>query len=240
MDLNKGDRFSSAMNKKHLAEFIEWDVCNWSKALSYWTRHTKINFTNCSALELGARNGGLSLWLALQGARVVCSDIDTPGDSARMLHDSRGVSHLIRYESIDMTSIPYENEFDIIVFKSVLGPVGRLGGKLSQARALSEIHKTLKKGGELFFAENHIGSSVHQFLRRKFVPWGGSCRYLSISDMKEFMLPFSKVQYCTIGFSGAFGRSEWQRSILGVLDEKVFDHFVPAGWRYIIAGIAGK
>jgi len=228
------------MNKTHPADFLEWDVCNWSKALDYWAAHTEQDISKCSALELGARHGGLSLWLALQGARVLCSDIDPPGDSARKRHQSRGVSHLIQYGLIDVTSIRYENEFDLIVFKSLLGAVGRHGGKNSQFRALSEMHKALKKGGELFFAENLIGSSVHQFLRRKFVPWGRSWRYVSASDMEEFTLPFSKVQFCTIGFLGAFGRSEWQRNILGALDRTVFNHVVPCRWRYIIVGVASK
>ncbi len=227
-------------NETHLADFLGWDVCNWSKALNYWAAHTEKDISKCSALELGARNGGLSLWLALSGARVLCSDIDDPGDTAGKLHHSHGISQRIQYGSIDVTDIPYENEFDIIVFKSVLGAVGRHGGTDSQFKALSEIHKALKKGGELFFAENLIGSSAHQFLRRKFVPWGRSWRYASVSDMQEFMVPFSKVEYCTFGFSGTFGRNEWQRNMLGALDKAFFNYVVPPRWRYIIAGVARK
>jgi SAM-dependent methyltransferase len=240
MNPKSNNRSLSGMHRNDPAEFIEWDVRNWSKALNYWTAHSESKIANCSALEVGARNGGLTLWLALQGARVLCSDINPPGHIVRTRHNSRGVSHLIQYGSIDVTSIPYENEFDIIVFKSVLGAVGRQGGTDSQSRALSEIHKALKKGGELFFAENLIGSPVHQFLRRRFVPWGRSWRWVSISDMEKYMVPFSRVQYCMVGFLGALGRSEWQRNILGVLDRTFFNHVVPARWRYIIIGVAVK
>jgi hypothetical protein len=38
--------------------------------------------------------------------------------------------------------------------------------------------------------------------------------------MEEFLSPFSKVQYRTVGFADAFGRSERQRNILGLLDAK--------------------
>src|SRR5687767_12165592 len=103
------------------SEFIEWDVRNWSSALDFWRLHTSKNIATCSALELGSRHGGLSLWLALQGARVIASDIDGPSPAAAQLHKGRKVSHLITYESIDATSIPYTEKFDIVLFKSMLG-----------------------------------------------------------------------------------------------------------------------
>jgi nucleoside-diphosphate-sugar epimerase len=53
------------------ADFIEWDVRNWSVALDFWLAHTTQNFSTCSALELGSRNGGLSLWMGYKG-RASC------------------------------------------------------------------------------------------------------------------------------------------------------------------------
>ena len=35
------------------------------------------------------------------------------------------ISSLIIYQDIDATNIPYENYFDIIVFKSIIGGIGR-------------------------------------------------------------------------------------------------------------------
>jgi SAM-dependent methyltransferase len=134
--------------------------------LDFWLTHTTQNISTCSAVELGIRNGGLSLWLASQGARVLSSDVDLPTRTAIQLHKAHGVSHLIQYESIDATNIPYTMEFDVVLFKSMLGAVGRQGGKQLQTRAVNEIHRALKKGGELFFAENLIGSRVHQFFRK--------------------------------------------------------------------------
>jgi hypothetical protein len=61
--------------------------------------------------------------------------------------------------------------------------------------------------------------AAHRFFRRKFVKWGAT-RYISVAEMEGFLSSFSKVQYRTVGFAGAFGRSERQRNILGLLDAK--------------------
>src|SRR5215813_2521070 len=181
-----------------LAEFIEWDIRNWSAALDFWLTHTTQNIPGCSALELGSRNGGLSLWMALQGAHVISSDLESPTAAASRLHASRGVSPLIRYEAINASGIPYTSRFDVILFKSMLGAIGGLGGKEGQAHAVREIHKALKEGGELFFAENLVGCPLHRFFRKHFVKWGTRWRYVSVAEMQEFLSPFSKVQYRTV------------------------------------------
>jgi SAM-dependent methyltransferase len=219
-----------------IADFVEWDVRNWSGALDFWLAHTRQKLSNTLALELGSRNGGLSLWLALQGARVICSDICPPHPETIQLHKDHGVTHLIRYERVDATDIPYTEEFDVIVFKSVLGAIRAE----RQATAISDMHKALKTGGELFFAENLEGSPLHQSLRRRFVPWGTSWQYVSTASLEACLSAFSRVEHITMGFAGAFGRGEKQRDVLGMLDKLIFDRIVPATWRYIIAGVAVK
>jgi SAM-dependent methyltransferase len=228
------------LTKTELAAFIEWDVRNWSSALDFWLAHTTQKISTCSALELGTRNGGLSLWMALQGARVVSSDVALPGQTALEMHQNHGVSHLVQYEAINATNIPYTMSFDVVMFKSVLGAIGRFGGKQGQSNAVKEMHKALKKDGELFFAENLIGCWAHQLLREKFVRRGNTWRYVSIEEMEEFLRPFSEVHYRTFGFIGALGRSELQRNVLSILDKSVFNVAVPDRWKYIIVGVAKK
>jgi hypothetical protein len=58
--------------------------------------------------------------------------------------------------------------------------------------------------------------------------------------MKEFLSPFSHLEYHTFGFAGAFGRSEPQRNFLGTVDQTLLDRIIPEAWRYIIAGVAVK
>jgi hypothetical protein len=52
------------MTKELTKDIIQWDVKSWSKALSYWDSKVEWNKIQHS-LELGGREGGLSLWFAL-------------------------------------------------------------------------------------------------------------------------------------------------------------------------------
>jgi SAM-dependent methyltransferase len=223
-----------------LADFVVWDVCNWSAALAFWRAHSAQDLSGGTALELGARHGGLSLWLALQGARVVHSDVTVPTQRALATHTAAGVAERISYQIIDATRIPYAASLDVVVFKSVLGAVGARHGAAGQAAALSQIHQALRPGGELFFAENLVASPAHRFLRRRFVSWGARWRYTSVDEMLAFLEPFTEVRYCTIGFAGAFGRTGRQRAVLGRVDRLLLDRLVPARWRYIMIGVAQK
>jgi len=231
-------KMSKLQGADDAAQYIEWDVRNWSAALTFWQQHSRIKLAGCEALEIGTRNGGLSLWLAAQGARVLSTDIEPPTPRAVRLHQMSRRSDQIRYELMDATRIPYSGQFDVVVFKSVLGAIGRAGSNMQQ-QAVDGMYKALKPGGELFFAENLLASPVHQFCRRHFVRWA-SWRYVSIEEMRRYLSRFSQVQYATVGFAGAFGRSEPQRNVLSFFDRTVFDRTVPESWRYIMVGVARK
>lgn len=226
-------------NTDELLKYVEWDVRNWGVALDFWLAHSTKKLSECKVLELGTNTGRLSLWLASKGAKVVCSDVNRVRREAVELHEASELAHLIEHQTIDATSIPYTEEFDVVVFKSVLGAIGD-GAKEPQAKAVSEMHKALKKGGELFFAENLVASPVHMFFRRRMISWGATWRYVTIEEMNEFLAPFSEKRLRTIGFAGTFGRSEAQRSLLALGDRLVFERIVPESWKYIIAGVARK
>jgi len=221
-------------------DIIEWDVPNWAVALDYWSNKTNLNISSVYALEIGSRNGGLSLWMALNGARVLCTDIEGPTDKAIIKHNKYGVSHLIKYKSLDALNISYNNEFDVVLFKSVLGGIGRFENYDYQCKAVFEMYKSLKKGGELWFIENLVGSPLHKILRKKFVKWGNEWRYITINEINTMMGLFKRVKYITVGFLGTLGRNSTQRMILGKLDRLFFDKLFPESWRYIIIGIAQK
>ena len=226
-------------NSDNLLNYLEWDVRNWSRALDFWLEKSSQRLSDCKVLEIGSNRGGLSLWLASQGAQVVHSDYNELKEEAVQRHKAGGVTHLIEYQTIDARDIPYTDHFDIVVFKSVLGAVGD-GDKEAQAKAISEMHKALKKGGELFFAENAVASPLHMFLRRKMIKWGNWWRYVTIEEMKEFLTPFSHTEFRSIGFAGTFGRTDMQRDWLALCDKALFEHIVPDSWKYIIAGVARK
>ena len=48
----------------------------------------------------------------------------------------------------------------MLMFKSMLGALG-LGAKQGQSNAVKEMHKALKNGGEVFFANNQFGCGAH-------------------------------------------------------------------------------
>lgn len=226
-------------NPRDLLNYLEWDVRNWSVALDFWLAKTTKRLPGCRVLEIGSNLGGLSCWFASQGAHVVHSDYNGTKDRAIDRHKKAGVSHLIDYQVIDATDIPYTDHFDIVVFKSVLGAVGD-GKRESQKTAVAQMHKALKPGGELFFAENAVASPLHMFLRRKMIKWGNWWGYVTLEDMKEFLAPFSKTEFRSIGFAGTFGRTEGQRDFLALTDKYLFEYIVPDSWKYIIAGVARK
>lgn len=223
-----------------LDEVIEWDIRNWSKAVAFWEENSRINLKQSRALEIGARNGGLSLWLAAKGSQVVCSDFGGPTDAAYKKHRAHGVSDQIQYADDNAMNLPYCEEFDVVIFKSVLGGLIETGGPGSQAEAVKEVYRALKPGGELLFAENLQASSLHKFFRHRKVEWASEWYYPTIGEIVEYLRPFSSFDYRTFGFCGVFGRTESQRKILSLLDTYIFDHISPSKSHYIIAGVARK
>lgn len=227
------------MTNKLTTDIIQWDIKSWSRALKYWDNNIDWNIIQ-NGLELGGREGGLSLWLALKNKPTVCSDLKDVKITAKPLHIRHNVNELIKYQDIDATNIPYENHFDIIVFKSIIGGIGSNDNYEMQQKVFKEIYKALKPGGKLLFAENLIASPFHQLLRKKFVNWGDSWRYVSINEMNGFLKDFSSYDINATGVLGTFGRNERQRNLLSTLDELILNKVCPDNWKYISYGIAVK
>lgn len=229
------------MEASLIKNIIGWDTVNWGKALHEWDKTIKTN-RQLTCLELGARTGGLSLYAAMNGHKVICTDLENPETTAKPIHLSyAGVSDKITYQAIDVLNIPYtyDNYFDVVFLKSVLPSVGHGNRKDLQQLAVNQIYKALKPGGKLLFAENLTASSLHNFARKNFVKWGGDVRYLKKTEMLEFLEPFSSVEYKLVGFLGTFGRTENQRIFFGKIDS-LFDFLIPNSWRYLIIGTATK
>lgn len=224
------------MDKELKQKVFQWDVESWSSVMSNWkTSIEKVNSLNC--LAFGEREGGLSLWLALNGHNVICTDYNKFDITPLPLHEKENVGSKISYQNVDITATSfYDNSFDLIVFKSV---VGALGSKELQTKAFSEIHRILKPGGKLLFAENICATKVHQYARRKFTNWGERWYYPSLAEIKEYTSAFKTFEFQTGGFFGTFGRSEKQRSFLQKIDRPL-NKITPKHWRYIVSGIAIK
>lgn len=219
---------------------IEWDVVNWSKALGYWEKNLELSMGKLDCLELGGRSGGLSLWLASKGNSVICSDLKNPKDSAEVIHSKYKLSGDIIYQSIDATNIQYENRFDIIIFKSILGGISRNKNEELISTVINQILKALKPGGKLLFVENLKSSFLHQHFREHFVRWGADWNYLHSKEIRKYFEDFEELTFECCGFLGTFGRSEFQKNILGKIDSIVFDKILPNNLKYVVYGIATK
>jgi SAM-dependent methyltransferase len=228
-----------------ITDSVGWDIASWSRCLPYWEAHTRLETTAKTALEVGAdaQNGGMSLWLASKGLSVVCSGLEEPSATMRQLHAKHAVADRIRYEQIDVLEMPYRESFDLVVFKSLLGFFGMMPGSTSdlQRAAVAGMHRALKPGGELWFAENAYGTWLHALLRHRF-GWVADegWHYMRQPELTALMSVFAELECTTLGLLAALGRTQRQRRVLSALDRVVCEPLSPAGWRYIVTGVARK
>jgi SAM-dependent methyltransferase len=237
-------RLNSALSERRpvvpdIRDVVEWDVASWSKAIAFWQSHADLR-APLECLEIGARTGGVSLWLASLGHRVTCSDLRASRETAGPLLQRYELVNRVTFEDIDTRAIPYRERFDVVAFKSVLGAVAPDGDISRQHEAVMSMWRSLKPGGYLLFAENLLGSPIHRLARDRFVPWVRRWRYVTIGEMHELLRPFRALQYDTTGVLGSFGRSEPQRRALALLDNVIMNRIFPPGWNYIIYGVAIK
>lgn len=203
------------MSKLPVKDIIEWDILNWSKLLGLWQPVLNKLDKDARILVIGERNGGLSLWLALNGFKVICTDRMEVTAQAKEIHKKYGIAHLITYSSFDIVNGSIqENSYDVIAAKSVIGGLKENPSDKAtrtfdvQKKAVNNIHKMLKPGGYFLSAENMPGNIILQSYRKnkgKDKAW----RYLSIADIHELFTPFSRIRLHTFGliptnFPGSF------------------------------------
>ena len=221
-----------------IRDIIAWDVSTWKSAIFLWDRLFP-EMTEKLVLDIGARDGGLSLYFALRGCNVVCSDIYSPGEKALRLHRDYRVSDRISYEKIDATAIDCgDNCFDFVCMKSVMPSIG-YDGRANQQKAMGEIYRVLKPGGSLLFAENLAATRVHMYFRSRFTNWGDKVRYIHLAELPELFSDFQALHFTSHGFLAVFGRSEMQRSILHCLD-RIIEPLISDYSKYLVVGCATK
>lgn len=219
------------------ADILGWDVRTWSPAVDRWSAAIAGRPAPLRCLEVGAGPGGPSAWLALQGHDVVCSNLTDAEASARPLHERLGVAARVEYREIDLSrTIPYRDEFDVVVFKSVLGGLGDLA---TARRAMDEIRAALRPGGVLLWAENIRGSWLHR-AARALRGRTGAWRYPTLGELRELLDGFSAVDVHVGGVLAVLGPTERLRAGLAAVDRAAVDRVTPAGWHYMAYGTATR
>ena len=225
-------------HKEFLKDVIQWDIKTWAKVLPFWEKNFAIK-KEMKALAIGEREGGMTLWLALKGVNVTCTDYNDFPEETSQLHKRYKVHEKITYEKgVDVTDLSMysANSFDIVVFKSVLGALSK---KERQQKAFDEMKRVLKPGGSILFAENSKGSKLHASLRKRFIKWNSYWRYIDYKKDQDLFAGFSSIKLTTKGFSATFGRSEKQRKVLAIFDS-IIHPILPSSLNYVIFGVLNK
>ena len=223
-----------------LVDLLHWDVRTWSVALDAWAPVVAAAPPVLRCLEVGAGPGGPTLWLAAQGHDVVCTNLAGTREQAFPLHERYGVVDRVEYRDIDLREgLPYRDEFDVVVFKSVLGG---LGADPAFARSvIAEIRAALKPGGVLLFAENLRGSPVHRAARwLAYRVRRSSWRYPTLDELTGLLDAFDDLDLRTNGSVAVLGPTEGIRSVLAGLDAAALVRITPARWRYMAYGVARR
>jgi SAM-dependent methyltransferase len=223
-----------------VADIIGWDVANWSGCLTYWQPWLGQPGVGTRVLVLGERNGGISLWFALQGFEVLCTDYRLPGDGARELHERWQVTGRMTYAEVDVFKIPWpDDHFDIVACKSVIG-----GLKLeyrnastrsleNQKLAVEEIRRVLKPGGVFLGAENLTGTVVHRALRRIRRGRRPGWRHLRVREINWLFSGYTRCEQSQWGFLGTNWPALPALNCACAIADKVLSRIVPPTWLYI-------
>jgi SAM-dependent methyltransferase len=230
------------MNQPCIRDFIAWDVRNWARAIPCWKKVLE-NKNNLTGLEIGAGGGGLSLWLASlpQTRQVFCTDKEKTAEKVSpLLRRFPQFSSKITCLDLDVADFTITEKYDVVIMKSCLGISERVLGQDGRKKFLKKIAGSLKSGGIYLFAENTKGSMLHQFLRKKFIPWYSRWDYPALNELKQDLeLFFTDIKIHSHGFWATMGRNEFQRRFLSYADDLTC-LMIPDSWKYFCYGYAVK
>jgi len=226
------------MNKKELKDIIKWDVNTWSEILPYWENQLrKLDKSNTNCIEIGAREGGISLWMARNGFKITCSDIYYDLENAKKLHNKYHVENNIIYKKVDVLNWKEKGKYDVIIMKSVLGALQ------SEDRiriALENIYNNLDENGIVLFAENASASFLHKQFRTKFTDWGKIWYYFDETSLKKMFKSFQILDFQFNGVSAVFANRLGLSKPFYKLDRYILNKIFPDKMKYMVYGYAKK
>lgn len=193
------------MNTQLRQDIIEWDVLNWSHLIKLWQPVLDALPRGSKVLAIGERNGGLSLWMALQGFQVVCTDRQGPTQQAKDLHKKYGVDNKVIYRDFDLVNTKdFDTIYDVIIMKSVLGGVKEQYGDAAsrtdatRQKAVDNIYKLLSPQGIFLSADNLQGNIFLRLIKRLKNKQSG-WYYFNIHELNDLCKQFSFVKVQSFG-----------------------------------------
>ena len=232
------------MNYSLKQDIIEWDVPNWAEALAFWQPVIDKLPKDSKILAIGERGGGLSLWLALQGFHVVCSDRKLPLQQAMMLHQKYKVSDKITYRELDIFHIDEAEVYDLVLMKSVIGGLklhyhdAASRNAAAQQQAIQKIHALLKPGGYLLTADNLEGAFPIRYLRTRLHK-NKAWHYFTSAQLQSLFTCFQEVSVRYFGvFPTKFAVTAFN-SLFFAFNKYLLNR-LPASSKYIAFTIARK
>ena len=226
------------MKREKLKKYLQWDIDTFGIGLKYIIDLVPPSHPGQKALELGANYGGISVCLVNEkGYDTLCTDLEDPKQKVVAQHPEIQNDPRINFDSVDGLNIKYDKDsFDLVIFKSVLGYID---SKEKQQLFINEIYRVLKPGGYFCFLENAKASGLHRLARKKFVSWGENWRYVTLSEMKEFLSPFKAADINANGFFTAFAKTN-KLKYMAYLVDRIMVPVIPKSQRYVMYGIAVK
>lgn len=225
-------------NKLELIDILNWDVPTWSEILPYWDNQLKnLDKSNAICIEIGAREGGISLWMALTGFQITCSDNYYDSDEAKKLHIKYRVEKKVFYKKVDVLNWNEKAKYDIIIVKSVLGA---LQTEERIKTAVENIYNNLNDDGIILFAENSRASFLHRLFRSKFTDWGKIWYYFDETSLKRIFKSFQILDFQFNGVSAVFANRLGLSKPFYKLDKYILNKIVPDKMKYMVYGYAKK
>ncbi|MBI3520642.1 MAG: methyltransferase domain-containing protein [Bacteroidetes bacterium] len=226
------------MNKKELKDIINWDVDTWSEILPYWENQLKyFDKNNAICIEIGAREGGISLWMALNGFQITCSDNYYDSGEAKKLHIKYHVEKKVFYKKVDLLDWEEKGKYDVIIMKSVLGA---LQTEERIKTAIENIYNNLNEDGILLFAENAGASFLHKKFRTKFTDWGKIWYYFDETSLKKMFKSFQIIDFRFNGVSAVFANRLGLSKPFSKIDKYILNKILPNKMKYMVYGYAKK
>ena len=233
------------LSKKLIDYTIVWNFGIWSRAIRYWGECLSgSDFSNMKVLEIGAnKRSAVSLVFADKGADCTLGYYPLPKDSPEhfLKNMDLELDGTVNVIPLNIFEMPFNEEFDIVCMKSVLGGISKLNDCDNWSKGIDAAWEAVKPGGYLALAENVRGTFMHDYMRKNYRKNSKPWNYFSPNKYINKVQSLGKYKWKTFGFLsftdlGIKRLGTW----LYAIDCILFEWFIPNNNRVVISLIVQK